>query len=287
MKRETEVIKIQDMPDAEVFYEMRKDALIKARGLRPGERCFSLMYWLEGLARNVSENGLYVLEEAASEVPPEIGFSQEIQLAAWLVGCWPDDAIEILTARYWAEQYQGEDAVLYFMISALFLRFQEDMPERLAEYLLVACLPGEAAGQYADWKKQRQFPEQEPTLAWHMLNSEPGSLFNEGGLRVVKKLLEEKIAQADEAMLEKIHDFYDRSYYDQSLYGFCGCLEDSIRALSCSARKKLFSVLPDKEVAYYAKNWEHGSVVSQNNIIAAMAKMIAVFEELQEAGAQD
>lgn len=258
-----------------MLYEVRKDAMEKARGVQLGERCFSLMYWLENLAEQVRRHGLLTLDctTRASEVPPEIGFFQEIQLAGSLLvdGTDPDLVIEILTARYWAENYQGEDAFLSFMIISGFLKIQAGYNPRVLEDSLKACLPGEAAERYEAFKERLQ---RESSLTHQLLNSEPISQYlRYGRFRIVKELLEEKIDQADTAVLKKIYDTAKEYTLIRSFGG-----------LSSTSRKKLLSVLSVEKVSDYEALWEKEYIV-MDDIIEAMAEMVAILQELLEGEA--
>ena len=65
-----------------LLHEIRKDVFVQARGVEFDERMFCLIDWLCGMSETARKAGLLALEEAAAEVPPEIGLSEEIP---WLV----------------------------------------------------------------------------------------------------------------------------------------------------------------------------------------------------------
>lgn len=126
---------------------------------------FSMIHHMDLLARTAGREGLLALEEAAKEIPTEIGFFHDMQSAVFYVCDSLDyeDIIEILTARYWIKNLQGEDALLYFMMILSILRIQDGATPSLLECLLMACLSDDAAEQYIKYKRQRQLKKQEQT----------------------------------------------------------------------------------------------------------------------------
>lgn len=138
---------------------------------------------------------------------------------------------------------QGEDALLYFMMIMSILRIQDVISPYLLESLLIACIPDEAAEKYMEYKKQNKFVKVEQTPTDSLLSSNPD--LGEGGILVVKELLETKIEQADEKQLKKVITVAEESDLILSLKG-----------LSISAKKKLFSVMPAEKVDEYAQGCE-------------------------------
>lgn len=257
-----------------LLYEVRKDAFAKSGNVEQRERLFRMMHYMDTLARTARKEGLLALEEAAKGIPLETGFYQDIQFA---VGCICDgmdaeDLTEILTARYWSRGLQGEDALLYFMMVLSVLRIQDCVSPYLLECLLKACLSDEAAEKYIEYKKQFQAQKPEPTPVESLLNCNPD--IGEGGILVVRGLLEEKIEYADEKTLKKV--IRDAAETD---------LELSLKGLSVSARKKLFSVIPEHKADEYAEHCEYMGPVRQIDVMAAMAELTAVFEKQTEKNA--
>jgi len=100
----------------------------------------------------------------------------------------------------------------------------------------------------------------------HLLNSEPD--IGEGGILVVKRLLEEKIELAGvRALKGVICEAKDN------------CLEISLKGLSVHARRKLFSVISDYKADEYAGHCEYMGPVRQIDVMASMSELIAVFEK--------
>ena len=205
--------------------------------------------------------------DAVKEIPSEIGFYQDIQSAVFYIcdGIQGEDVIEILSARYWIKNLRGEDALLYFMIILSIIRIQDCTPPHLLESLLMSCLPDGVAEKYTEYKKQYQAERQEETPLEHLLNSEPD--IGEGGILVVKRLLEEKIELAGvRALKGVICEAKDN------------CLEISLKGLSVHARKRLFSVISDYKAEEYANNCYYMGPVRQIDIMASMSELIALFE---------
>ncbi len=263
---------VQDNNNLPLLYEVRKDAFAKSKQIEPDERFFSMVYHMAMLARAVRKEGVLILEEAAKEVPTEIGLYQDIQAAALYVcdGNDLEDLTELLTSRYWRKDLQGGEALLFYMLILSFIRMGHGTPQYLLECLLVECLPGEAAEKYAAYKTRLQSKKPEPTQTQRLLNSRPN--IGEGGILAVKGLLEEKIGQADEALLKKVLQEMKETDFTISLKG-----------LSTSAKKKLFALIPDHKAEEYAQEWELMGPVRQIDIMAAMAELIAVFEKQEKA----
>lgn len=250
-----------------LLYEVRKDALIKSKNTKHGERLFAMMYYMDRLIRAAGKEGLLALEEAAKEIPPETEFCQEIQTAVSYVcdGFDAEDLTEILTARYWVKAPQGEEALLHFMIILSMLRIWEGASPYLLERLLVACLPDETAKKYRAYKKQNSLEKHERTPMEALLNNPPN--IGEGGIIVIKRILEDNAAHADENVLKNVVHAAKKSD-----------LVISLKGLSIPARKKIFSVMPDHKAEEYAGECEDMGPVRQIDIMAAMSELIAAFE---------
>lgn len=117
--------------------------------------------------------------DAVKEIPSEIRFYQDIQSAV----------------SYICDGLEGEDALLYFTMILSIIRIQGGAPPNLLESLLMAYLPDDAAEKYTEYKKQYQSARQEQTPLEILLSHGPD--IGEGGILVVKRLLEEKIELAD------------------------------------------------------------------------------------------
>ena len=104
---------VQDNNNLPLLYEVRKDAFAKSKQIEPDERFFSMVYHMAMLARAVRKEGVLILEEAAKEVPTEIGLYQDIQAAALYVcdGNDLEDLTELLTSRYWRKDLDRKSVV--------------------------------------------------------------------------------------------------------------------------------------------------------------------------------
>lgn len=254
-----------------LLYEVRKDAFAKSGNVEQGKRLFCMMHSVDILIWTARKEGLLALKEAAKEIPLDIGFYQDMQYAVSLCvdGVEPEDLMEILTARYWRKNLQGEDALLYYMIILSLVRIQAGTSPLWLEHLLMACLSDETAGKYAEYKKQHQEPAREETPMEILLNHNP--LPGEGEIPVVKELLEKRIEHSDEKILKRV--IRDARESD---------LVISLKGLSISARRKLFSVIPDSQADEYANDCEYMGPVRQIDVMAAMSELISVFEKLAE-----
>lgn len=164
-----------------LFYEVRKDVLEKIRDVEHGERLFSMIHHMDLLVRIARKEGLLALEDAAKEIPAEIGFYQDIQSAvSYVCGGWKgEDIIEILTAHYWVKNLQGEDALVYFMMILSIIRIQDGVPPYLLECLLLSYLPDDDDEKYKQYKKRHHSAGLEQTPVEALLSREPD--IGEGG----------------------------------------------------------------------------------------------------------
>ena len=253
-----------------LLYEVRKDAFSKAKWEEPYERFFDMIHLMLKLNETARKEGLLALEEAAEKLPPETIFYQDVQSSFTSVvdGIDPEDVTELFTSHYFAKNLQGDNAMLYFLMIYAIIRIQSGTPQYLLEWLLVACLPGEVAEQYEAYKKQ--FPQEpEPTPKERLLASSPA--FDEGGILVVKELLEEKIEQADVKILKNVTKECGKSDIVIALKG-----------LSIPAKKKLFSALPEHKADELAEECEYPGPVRRIDVMDAFAELAAVFKKYQE-----
>lgn len=250
-----------------LLYEVRRDAFSKAKWEEPYERFFNMIHLMLDFSKKARKEGLLAFMEAAEKLPLETIFYQDVQSAIAFVadGIDSEDVTELLTSRYFAKNLQGDDAMLYFLLISAVLRIQSGASQYLLECLLVACLPDKVAEQYSVYKKQ--FPqEHKPTPKESLLASSPN--FEEGGISVVKELLEKRIEDSDVKILKRaVHDVQKLD------------LVISLKGLSVSAKRKLFSVMPDSKADEYAEECESMGPVRLIDVIEAMSEFIAVFEK--------
>lgn len=251
-----------------LLYEVRKDAFIKANRKEPYEHFFGMIYLMLELNKTAWKKGLPEFEEAVEKLSPETVFYQDVQSAASAVvdGIDLEDLTELLTSRYWARNLQGDDAMLYFIMISSFIRIMYGTPPYLLECLLVSCLPDKAADQYAVYKNELQTQKTEPTPRERLLASNPE--LGEGGILVVKNLLEERIERADEAVLKKVIKESNENDFTIALKG-----------LSIPAEQKLLAVLPDYKADKYAEDCEYMGPVRKADMLAALAELTAIFEK--------
>ena len=253
-----------------LLYEARKDAFSKVKWEDPYERFFDMIHLMLELNNTGRKEGLLALEEAAGKLPLKTIFYQDVQSSLTFVidGIDSEDVTELLTSHYFAKNLQGDNAMLYFLMIYAVIRIQSGTPQHLLECLLVACLPDGAAEQYETYKKQ--FPqESKPAPREHLLASSPN--FEDGGILVVKELLEEKIEQADAKVLKKV--IKERGENDIPI---------ALKGLSSPAKKKLFSVLPEHKADELAEECASMGPVRAIDVMAALAELAAVLKKYQE-----
>ena len=127
-------------------------------------------------------------------------------------------------------------------------------------------IPDDAAEKYTEYKKQYQSARQEQTPLEILLSHDPD--IGEGGILVVKRLLEEKIELADVRTLKGV--ICEAEDTDLAI---------SLKGLSVHARRKLFSVISDYKADEYSGHCEYMGPVRQIDVMASMSELIAVFEK--------
>ena len=256
--------------------EIIKDVFIKARGIEFGERSFSLIDWLCKMSKTARKEGLLSLEEAAKDVPPEIGLYKEIQWINSLVvdGTDPEKVRDEAIDRYWMGNFQGEDAWMYYMIALGFLMIQAGVRDDSMRRELLMHLPQDAIEQYEDYQSRKLVP---------IRAAQKEKLFHdapvlEGDPWTLKKLLEEKILQADDKMMQ--HALRDIEYV-------AWWLTTALKGLSPTARQKILSNISEKVVDNIAADWEYSNGFSCNDLAEALGSMLRKFEDAQKELAEE
>lgn len=260
-----------------LLYDVMLDALEKARGVCVGERFFALVYWIREMAVTARNQGLFALEAATMDAPQEIGLYRESQWVAGLVmdGTDPETVRELSANRYWASNFQGEDALLYYTLIFGFLNIQSGVNPYRLDFILIgwlSSLPGETFYQYERYSLRMDAPKvaaQEKIL----LNHNP--VFENQEMMAAQKLLEEKILQMDREMLiHMLCQEIDHIDLVIALYG-----------LSLAAKQKLFSVMSEEKVYAFAAiwaGWKEGNDslrISENTVQEALERLLAAFEK--------
>ena len=119
--------------------EVRRDAFEKSRGVEKGERCFELISFMCKLNELARKEGLLAVAE--TEVPSNIDLSGDIRQALdrFVETASTDDLTKILTDQYWDKNFQGENALLYYMIILSFVNLGIKNSQEF-EQLLLSCL---------------------------------------------------------------------------------------------------------------------------------------------------
>ncbi len=284
---------------ASLLHEIGKDAFEKTRDIEAGERVFCLITWFHTMAdrvwsrgawlllkeelmddgtnykhykhieEKICKEGLPFLKEEAAKAPPEIGLYQDIQWAAGLVcdDCDPENIIELSAARYRENNFQGEDALLYYMLILGFLKIrEEEWHSRSIEQFLLACLSCEAEERYHDYWERKYAP----IIAAQMertLHDAPVFWDEQWTFRT---LLEEKILQAE-------HNMILRWLCDVELRD----CETALKGLSPAARQKILSNLPGMWADMCAQDFVYMEPVSRDDLMEVLKKLLAIFEAVE------
>lgn len=127
--------------------EVKHDALEKSRGAEQGEKFFELIRFMCELNKLSRKDGLLAVAEA--EIPSEIALSDEICEARNIFAetASTEGLAKKLTDQYWANDFQGKNALLYYMIILSFVNLESKKSHEF-EQLLLSCLNAESAETY-------------------------------------------------------------------------------------------------------------------------------------------
>lgn len=137
--------------------KVRQDALEKSKNAEQGEKFFELIHLMCELNTLARKEGLLAIAEA--NIPSEIALSGDIREALdfFLETASTDDLTKILTDQYWTKNYQGENALLYYMVILSVVNTSKNTREM--EQVLVSCLSDESAEKYSEYKNRKQCAE--------------------------------------------------------------------------------------------------------------------------------
>lgn len=276
---------------ASLLHEIGKDAFEKTRDIKAGERIFCLIYWFTTMAERVLKEGVRLLslkdepvndcgdwddekiwkeglpsfEEEAAKAPSEIGLYGEIQWAAGLVrdGCNPENIIELSAARYRKSNFQGEDALLYYMLILGFLKILKLSP-RVMEMSLLPCLSCEAEERYQDYKERMDAPKLAAKRE-SLFHYDP--VFEDQEILSVKKQLEEKIMQADGKMIRRwLSDIRKHN------------ITVTLHVLSPEAKQKVLSNISRWDVDDLVEDWEETLPIAHSDLMEVLGKVLRILE---------
>ncbi len=96
--------------------EVRCDALVKSQGTEQGEKFFEFIRLMCKLNRLARKEGLLAVAEA--DISSEIALNSDIRQALdlFVETALTDDLTKHLTDQYWAKNFHGENALLYYMV---------------------------------------------------------------------------------------------------------------------------------------------------------------------------
>ena len=296
------------------LHEMRKDVFIQARGVEFGERLLALIYWLLEMSQTARREGLLALEEAVKDVPPEIGLYEEIQWINSLIvdGTDPERVLEMATAPYWVGNFQGEDAMMYYMVVLGFRDIQAGENPRVSKDLLLWHLPPEARERYDDYEQrmdaQKQAANAQKLAAKRESLFRYDPVFEDQELLSVKKQLEEKIRQADDKMIqrwlrevetqerlsikkqleEEIGEEADDYTIELRLYMVRTDYEGAaMHGLSPEAKQKVLSNISEDIVDTLVENWKEACPMAHSYLMEFLGKMLRIFEDVEKKLAEE
>lgn len=254
----------------QLLNEVRHDALKKSRGIQFGEQLFALVEYMDTLNWIARKEGLLSLEEEMGKLPSNLKLKKEIKWIAHFVynGCDPEDFIEVATTRYWMNDFQGEDAFMYYIILYAFLKIRSTNYGKL-DWLLVEFLPYDKVEEYEAYRKNVRAPlaaEQKATMRKNLFEDEPvsDSICEEG------KQLESKIRNADRKVILAAISKSDS--HD---------LLVAMRGLDTRTRNKILIHFSSRLIEMYAEDWLLLEYVTDNDLKQAFINMLKAFDEAE------
>lgn len=136
--------------DLQPLNEVRRDALVKSRGTEQGEKFFELIRLMCEINWLARKEGILAIAEA--DIPSEIVLSGDIRavLDYFVETASTDDLTKHLTDQYWAKNFHGENALLYYMVILSVVNTHLGKNTRELEQSLISCLNDESAKKYAE-----------------------------------------------------------------------------------------------------------------------------------------
>lgn len=141
-----------------LLYEIRMDALKKSSDAAPDERIFYMIHYMKMLNWVTNVHGCLAVSMMAEMIedimPAEFNFKGKILFAADLFSSAyaVDELIEILTSRYWANNYQKTDALMYYMLILTMVKLHNRISNVKLEELLKSCLNDKNIEEYEKYK---------------------------------------------------------------------------------------------------------------------------------------
>ena len=129
---------------------VKKDALEKSKGIEHGEKFFELIRFMCRLNNIARTEGVLAIEEAV--IPPELALNEFVSQAReeFMMMPDPDELLESLADQYWVNNWQGENALLGYMIIIAFVDIARGKNIRALEQKLVSCLNETSQREYAE-----------------------------------------------------------------------------------------------------------------------------------------
>ena len=124
--------------------KVKLDALGKSKGIEQGEKLFEFIRFMCKLNELARYEGLLAVAEA--EIPSEVVLGGEIREARniFVETASTEDLAKKLTEQYWAKGFQGENALLYYMVILSFVNLG-NKNSREFEQLLISCFDAKNA----------------------------------------------------------------------------------------------------------------------------------------------
>lgn len=251
--------------------EVRHDALKKARGIQFGEQLFALVEYMDTLNWIARREGLLSLEEEMMKIPQGMKMHKEIQWISNFItnGADPENIIEVVTTRYWLNDFQGEDAFMYYIVIYAMLKLQSGEHGRL-DWLLIEFLPLETREAFYAYQKNVNEPlvaEQKATMRKNLFEDAP----------VVDPMCDEgvelsgKLRAADYKKMKLVLSKSDNKV-----------LLTAMRGLPTRVRLSILILLSEKLIEMFAEDWLFLEHVTEDEVKQAFIKMLKVFEIIEE-----
>lgn len=226
----------------ELLDDVRKDAIRKSQGKKVTEQVYSAIIQLLKLTKVAYKEGLVALEEEMRDdlengtLEPELNNIAILPMGIeYIVDGTEDDVLaEMLTTKYWVNNPQGMEALVYYIFIRGMVMIRENLSVYYMETLLTALLPEGCIAEF-ERRKENRIPEQASKTQMEKLLEKEWDLPRKS--IIIRNVLEEKMDQVAESVVKAGLQKLDRD--DDRWSAFV------LRGLSGTGKKKvLFCMSP-------------------------------------------
>lgn len=261
---------------SELLVDVKRDAINKFDATKDVEPVFNAITTVIHMSIVGRKEGLLALEEMFVGSP-----SSDEAVAAPMIllvvdGTDPEIVAEVLTNSYWANKYEGNEALAQYALMRGTLLVQEGLNPRVIEELLKTLLPislHEACGRYLEgkyaiWKEESDAKIMEGYKKWESI------VLKDESIKKRVQEIEELILTLDDRAIQRILREIDNNDVVMSISAFSGKVRHLILK---NTSKRLRLMLIEDLLRMY--KWYR-----EDDILAAAEKMERIIYKLESMG---